>query len=441
MTLGQDISHMIRACILALAVLVAGCSLPNSGPDHRAIDAGASEALLESSSCKRTDWVSAKDSVHGSKKGDGRWVCGFRKSTDRKYVLVNINRSVLSAVAHIGLGSFYPTFAMGRGTPFGLKIGVGDVIAITIFESSQGGLFSGGEGDRRQRNFVTLPPQTVDGRGFITVPYAGDIRAAGSTPRSLQKRIEGKLRVRAIEPQVVVSLTQQSAHDIAIFGDAAGNRKLQIKPGGERILDIIAQAGLTAPAHEVFITLLRGGRRATIFLPTLIKAPAENIFVRPGDTIYALRKKQAFIAVGALGNVTQTEGLTGRFEFPAARMSLAEGIAAAGGLLDDRSDAKQVFLYRMEERRVLEKLGMKLTQFDPKQRYIPTIYRANYRNPGILFTANEFPMRHRDIIYVANADSIEFQKFADFVLSVTGLAAGVTGDILGTRDAVRALGN
>ena len=411
--------------------------MPNSGPGHRAIDSGASEALLEPEACQRSGPRSAKDSNgHG-----GRWVCGYKKTSGRKYVLVNINSAVIEAVAHIGLGSFYPTFAMGRGTPFGLRIGVGDVVTLTVFESAQGGLFGGADRDRRQRNFVTIPPQTVDGRGFITVPYAGDIRAAGSTPRALKKRIESKLKVRAIEPQVVVSLTQQSAHDVTIFGDAAGNRRLKIKPGGERILDIIAQAGLTAPAHEVFITLLRNGRRATIFLPTLIKTPSENIFMKPGDAVYAMRKKQAFIAVGALGSITQTEGLTGRFEFPEARMSLAEGIAAAGGLLDTRSDARQVFLYRLEERRVLEQLGMKLAQFDPKQKYIPTIYRANYRNPGILFTANEFPMRHRDIIYVANADSIEFQKFADFVLSVTGLAAGVTGDIVGTRDAIRALGN
>ena len=437
MTLGHKLSRALRACVVAAAALATACSLPNSGPAHRAIDAGASEALLEPASCQRSGVASVKD----RKYTDGQWVCGYKKANSQKYVLVNINTAVLKAVSHIGLGSFYPTFSMGRGTPFGLKIGVGDIIAITIFESSQGGLFSGGGDDRRQRSFVTLPPQTVDGRGFISVPYAGDIRAAGSTPRSLQKRIEGKLKIRAIEPQVVVSLTQQLAHDVAIFGDAAGNRKLKIKPGGDRILDIIAQAGLTAPAHEVFISLLRGGRRATIFLPTLIRTPSENIFVRPGDTIYAVRKKQTFIGIGALGGVTQTEGITGRYEFPAARLSLAEGIAAAGGLLDTRADAKQVFLYRMEERRVLEKLGMKLTQFEPKQRYIPTIYRVNYQEPGILFTANEFPMRHRDIIYVANADSIEFQKFADFVLSVTGLAAGVTGDILGTRDAIRALGN
>ena len=441
MTASHKNRSISMAFCLIVAVIASGCSLPNSGPGHHAIDSGASEALLQPTDCRRSSHRSAKGTSRSDKSTDGRWVCGYRGTAQAKYVLVNINPAVLKVVSHIGLGSFFPTFAIGKGTPFGLRIGVGDVISLTIYESSKGGLFSGTTESGRARNSVTLPPQTVDAGGLITVPYAGDIRAAGSTPRALQRRIEKKLRRRAIEPQVVVSLTNQLAHNIAVFGDATGNKKLKIKPGGERVLDIIAQAGLTAPAHEVFISLLRKGRRATIFLPTLIKHPEENIFVQPGDTIYALRKKQTFIAVGALGNITQSEGLTGRFEFGAARMSLAEGIATAGGLLDTRSDAKQVFLYRVEERRVLEQLGMKLDQFDPKQKYIPTIYRSNYRDPSALFTANEFPLRHRDIIYVANADSVEFSKFADFVLSVTGLAAGVSGDVLGTRNAIRALGN
>ena len=432
--------YYIRAALLLLLVPITGCSLPNSGPGHRAIDSGATEALLQPEDCRQSPRASNKDSYRSVKGTDGRWVCGYRRTAGSKYVLVNITPTVVKEVAHIGLGSFYPTFAMGKGAPFGLRIGVGDVISITVFESSSGGLFSGVDGDNRPRNFVTLPPQTVDGRGFISVPYVGNIRAAGSTPRLLQRRIEGKLKARAIEPQVIVSLPSQTSHDVAIFGDAAGNRKLTLKPGG-RILDIIAEAGLTAPAHEVFITLLRSGQRATIFLPTLIATESENIYLRPGDTIHALRKKQAFIAIGALGNITQTEGITGRFEFPAARVSLAEGIAMAGGLFDTRADAQQVFLYRLEERQVLERLGMKLAHFDAKQKYIPTIYRANYRDPAAFFISNRFPIRHKDILYVANADSIEFQKFADFILSVTGLAAGVTSDIVGTRDAVRALGN
>jgi polysaccharide export outer membrane protein len=48
-------------------------------------------------------------------------------------------------------------------------------------------------------------------------------------------------------------------------------------------------------------------------------------------------------------------------------------------------------------------------------------------------------MRHKDIIYVSNADSIEVVKFLDYVSAITGTVSGVandaglTGDILSGR--------
>lgn len=67
------------------------------------------------------------------------------------------------------------------------------------------------------------------------------------------------------------------------------------------------------------------------------------------------------------------------------------------------------------------------------------IYRANFRDPSIFFTAGQFPMRHRDVIYVTNADFIELEKFLSHVRFVTGSVAGVTGDVLSTRRSRSAL--
>ena len=116
-------------------------------------------------------------------------------------------------------------------------------------------------------------------------------------------------------------------------------------------------------------------------------------------------------------------------------------MAKAGGLLDVRANAGQVFLYRLEYREVLERLGMNLAMFPPEQRFIPTVYRANYRDPSMFFATNRFPMRNKDIIYVANADSIEVDKFLGYVRLITGTVAGVSLDALVTRDSIRALGN
>jgi hypothetical protein len=48
-------------------------------------------------------------------------------------------------------------------------------------------------------------------------------------------------------------------------------------------------------------------------------------------------------------------------------------------------------------------------------------------------------MRHKDIIYVANADAVELAKFLDFLRTVTSSVAGVTMDSLVISDPTRGL--
>jgi polysaccharide export outer membrane protein len=233
------------------ALWLAGCSkLPVGGPSHRAIDEAATEAHVK---------------------------FGERAVVD--YVVVDIDRGVLEHVVSIGPASFFKTFGTGQGSSPELRLGVGDVLSITIFESSSGGLFVPSEAGSRPGNYVTLPAQNIDSDGHITVPFAGKIRAAGKSIAAVQRDIEGQLAKRAIEPQVVINLSEQNATEVAVFGDATGGLKTKIAPGGERILDVIARAGVRYPGYEIFVTLQRADTRATVFFPNLVNRPYENIYV------------------------------------------------------------------------------------------------------------------------------------------------------------------
>jgi protein involved in polysaccharide export with SLBB domain len=81
-----------------------------------------------------------------------------------------------------------------RPPPREIRLGIGDVVSITIFEAAAGGLFIPSDAGARPGNFVTLPNQIVDSKGNITVPYAGSIRAAGRTPSEIQQAIVEALR-------------------------------------------------------------------------------------------------------------------------------------------------------------------------------------------------------------------------------------------------------
>ena len=136
------------------------------------------------------------------------------------------------------------------------------------------------------------------------------------------------------------------------------------------------------------------------------------------------------------GAVGQTSGLTGQFAFDQERLTLNEAVAKAGGLSDTRANPAQVFLYRMEYREALERMGADLSKISPDLKFIPTIYRANFRDPSGFFFAQRFPMRHKDVIYAANSDSTEVIKFLFYLRAVTSTVSGVASDAALTRDII-----
>jgi polysaccharide export outer membrane protein len=402
-----------KAVCTLFSLLLAGCSLPTSGPNHLDITRQATASVTND-----------------------------RHSVVFDYVLVDINRDVLERVVDVGPGSFFATFGTSGGPAPVIRVGVGDVVQVSIFESAAGGLFIPAEAGVRPGNFVTLPSQMVDRSGAISIPFAGQIKAAGRSLPEIQRDIESRLANRAIEPQVIVTLAEQNAADVSVVGDVVSTaNRLRIRPGGDRILDIVSRAGgLKFPGYELFVTLQRGKRRATVYFPTLINNPRENVFVAPSDVLYVYREQQKFVAVGALGIGGQTSGLTNQIAFEQEHLSLNEAIAKAGGLLDERANPGQVFLYRLEYRETLEALHVDLKKFPSGERLIPTVYRANFRDPSSFFFTQSFPMRHKDIIYVTNADSVEVIKFLDYIRAITSTVAGVSTDVIVTRNPNRAVG-
>jgi polysaccharide export outer membrane protein len=400
---------MVRIASVLAALALAGCTnLPVAGPAPRDIAWNATERLAVS-----------------------------RHDVAFDYILVDLSETVLGCIPEISPGSLFGSFGGHRLQPPDIKVGAGDVVQVSIFESSAGGLFIPAEAGVRPGNFVTLPNQTVGRAGRITVPYAGEVRATGRTALEIKREIEEKLASRAVEPQVVVTMVEQTATAVSVVGDTLyGANKFQIRPS-ERILDMISRAGgIRYPGYELFVTLQRKQKRATIYFPALVNAPRENLYVQPGDSIYVFREPQKFVAVGALGSGSQTSGVTGQFTFDQERLSLNEAVAKAGGLLDTRANASKVYLYRMEAREAVERMGANTSSFPPGQKFIPVIYRANYRDPSSFFLAQRFQMRHKDSIYVANADSVELEKFLTHTRAITSTISGMTTDGLIVRDAI-----
>ncbi|MGD0720283.1 MAG: polysaccharide biosynthesis/export family protein [Roseiarcus sp.] len=401
---------MARVVALCLAIggLVAtlsGCStLPDSGPAHRSIESGA-----------------------------GVSITGTTPVFD--YALVDLNKSVLPFIVDPGPGSLYRTFGTGRGPVPEILVGVGDTVSVTLFEAQAGGLFIPNDAGSRPGNFVTLPNQTVDSKGYISVPYAGQIKALGRSTPAIQQDIVDRLKDRAIEPQAIVALTAQTSTEVTVVGEVNAPNKFAVNPSGDKILDVIARAGgIKDQGYENYVTLQRRGLKGTVYFLNLVRDPKENIYVSPGDAVYVSFYQRSFMAFGATG-------ASGQFKFQQEILELNEAVGKAGGLLDNRSDPGQVFVYRLENRDALARMGADVSHFSEDRLVIPTIYRVNFRDPSGFFASRKFPMRDGDILYVDNADEVELTKFLSLITTVTGSTATVATDLSTTRDAIRDLGH
>jgi polysaccharide export outer membrane protein len=362
---------------------------------------------------------------------------GVRSSAPLPYALVDVSADTIGFLSQPNLITFKGQFPDKRPKP-NQVVGVGDVLNISIFEAAPGGLFTPGQAaGARPGNFVDLPAQAVDQKGSIYVPYAGEIPAAARTVPDIQQAIVARLRNRAIEPQVVVSLNQQHSSVVSVLGDVNTPGVLALNSVGERLLALIARAGGPKfEAVESYVTLQRDGKNVRVLLSRVVHDPRENIFIRPNDVIFLTHEAPSFTALGALNQ--NVLGLVSEIPFDVETLTLAQAMGKAGGLNDNQSDPGEVFVYRYEERPFLEKLGVDVRRFTFDR--IPTIYHVNLRDPSGMLLAAGFQMKSKDVMYVANAKVVDYYKLLTLInntaATVSNTANAVT-DVNAARISVR----
>ena len=373
-------------------ILIAGCGglLPDAGPHALAIKSGAT------------------------------W-------NGPPFGLIRLTPNVVNILDEYGTRTLTATFGDHRPPPE-IKFGIGDVVSVSIFEAAAGGLFIPSEAGVRPGNFVTLPNQPIDTKGMISVPYAGLVPAAGKTPSQVEQNIVDRIKNRAIEPQAVVALVTQNTSLITVVGEVNSTftptGRIAAQPAGERLLDVISRAGgLRDQGQDTWVVLERHGHRAAVPFGALIYEPGNNIWAWPGDTIYIYKEPQTFLAFGASGQQGQLQFSAGN-QSSAWRMTLAEAVAAAGGLLDLQADPGSVFLYRREPRALAERLGVDCSKMDGPT--VPVVYSVSFADPAGYFLATRVQMHNKDVIFAANAQSVEITKFTQFLNALISVPYNVS---------------
>lgn len=225
----------LRMPALAALALVAACGLPRSGPNKSEIFSGSV-----------------------MREGDA-------------FVLVVDDRvnAIASAAPALGFSeSFRNAGLLGPDT-----IQPGDTLALTIWENVDDGLLV-----PTGQNATILEEVQVDGEGFIFVPYAGRIRAAGSTPEAVRRTITEALGEQTPDPQVQVARLAGDGSTVSVTGAVAAPGVYPIERPTRTLSAILARAGgPTIPTDSAEVTVVRGNTRGSIWFEDLYDNPAADI--------------------------------------------------------------------------------------------------------------------------------------------------------------------
>ena len=322
---------------------------------------------------------------------------------------------VRQLLAKQSLSQFSETF--GNNAASAQTIGIGDTLEVTIWEAPPAALF-GGAGtlvtDPRvaaTSASTPLPGQMVVRDGVNTIPFAGGLRAAGLTPRELAASIAQALKGKANQAQVMVKVAQNVSATVTVVGEVNANVRMPLNAGSERLLDALAAAGgVRQPVSKVSLQLTRGARYQAMPLEAVIRDPSQNIPLFPGDVVTALYQPLSFTALGATGRQDEVA-------FEAQGISLAQAMGRIGGLLDNRSDPRGVFIFRFEHRGSLDWPRKPIAE--TPDGLVPVVYRLDLSDPRSFFAMQGFQMHHKDLVYVSNAPVAELQKFLNVVFSIT----------------------
>ncbi|MES2970355.1 MAG: polysaccharide biosynthesis/export family protein [Pseudomonadota bacterium] len=365
--------------LVALVATLGACGLPRSGPNKSEIFKGS---VL--------------------KEGDA--------------FVVSVNSRVTRATAVI------PAFGFGSGFRNAGLIGSdtiapGDTLSLTVYENVKDDPLLGNTGQR----VSSLNEVQVDGQGYIFVPYAGRIKAAGQTPDGLRQAVTRKLDTQTPDPQVLVQRVAGDGSTVIVSGGVGAQGVYEIQPPTRTLAAMVARAGGVSLKPEVaIIRVTRGGQTGKVWLQDLYEHPNLDIALRPGDQITVEEDTRAFVAMGATG-------AQNRVPFETQTLSAIEALAIVGGLNTSLADPTGVFVFRNEPAEIANAvLGRSDLIGDQRM-----IYVLDLTAPTGMFEARDFVVRDGDTVYVTEAPYVQWTKTIGAITGTAGAANSLAGTASG----------
>lgn len=360
------------AALCALVISLGACGLPRSGPNKSELLAGVNDGPKEAIAVEVNDHVNRATAVVPN--------LGFSKS-------------------------FANAPLLGSDT-----IQAGDTLGISIWENVDNGILTTAGAP------AALDQVQVDGSGFIFIPYAGRIKAAGNSPEAIRRLITRKLAEQTPDPQVVVRRLAGDGATVTITGAVGGQGVYPIERPTRTLNAMLAKAGGVAISPEIAkVKVNRGNQTGEVWFQDLFDHPETNIALRAGDRILVEEDSRSYTAIGATGGQS-------RIRFETQVLSAMEALAQVGGLSGSSADPKGIFVLR-DERPEVANAVLGRTDIRSSQRMV---YILNLTEPNGMFKARDFVIRDGDTIYVTEAPYVQWTKLLSALTGSLATAGSIS---------------
>ena len=238
---------------------------------------------------------------------------------------------------------------------------------------------------------------TTDGKLFY--PYAGELQVAGLTAQELRLEITRRLSDKILnDPQVDVRVTGYHSRKAFVTGAVNKPGFVNFDENPMTLPDALAAVGgFEESADPTFVQLRRGDKVYNIDYIRAFKdnIPIERILVKPGDQVFVPLKSdtERDRKVYVLGEVARS-GIVRMDNY----LSLAEALAASGGVNAINASSKDIYVIRNSSPEKID------------------IYQLDAKNAMALAMADRFELNPRDIVYVDASGLATWNRFIGLIL-------------------------
>ncbi|CAK0774798.1 polysaccharide biosynthesis/export protein [Gammaproteobacteria bacterium] len=237
----------------------------------------------------------------------------------------------------------------------------------------------------------------VSQRGTIFFPYVGEVLVAGRTLEEIRSIITRALTQYILKPQLEVHVVSYRSKKVYVTGEVKNPGTISITDTPLTIVDAIARVQGFTPESEAFrVRLIRGKQSYLLDLNALFDNGdlSQNWILQDGDIVNVPDRKDSKIYI--MGEVVKADVL----HMNKGRMSLAESINLSGGLNQQTSDAKRVFVIRGVNE-------------NPSS---PLVYHLDLSSPNALLLSTRFELKPLDVVYVSTADVTRWNRVISEIL-------------------------